>query len=79
MIVMARRTHSMGCPYCEGTGKELNHFDPPVVEYRKPMTSFFPLKERTKSGREILDEPCPACNGTLMITVIVEMDPNPPL
>ncbi|MED0946193.1 hypothetical protein [Bacillus mycoides] len=58
----------IGCPYCEGTGKELNDFDPPVTECRKPMTALEP--RRTLSGREILDEPCPACNGTLMIRVI---------
>lgn len=65
---MSVKTETIACPYCEGTGRELNHFDPPVVERREPMTIFGP--QRTISGREILEEPCPACNGTLMIRVI---------
>ncbi|WJE51123.1 hypothetical protein QRE66_17630 [Bacillus cereus] len=74
---MARRTHSIGCPYCEGTGKELNHFNPPVTEYTEAYTSI--TRMRTLRGKEILDDSCTVCNGTKMITVIVAMDPNPPL
>lgn len=65
---MSVKTETITCPYCEGTGRELNYFDPPVIEHRKPMTIFGP--QRTISGREILEEACPACNGTKKITVI---------
>ncbi|PHA98706.1 hypothetical protein COE79_20670 [Bacillus toyonensis] len=65
---MSVKTETIACPYCEGTGRELNYFDPPVVERRKPMTIFG--LQRTISGREILDEHCSACNGTKKIAVI---------
>ncbi|PEU35483.1 hypothetical protein [Bacillus toyonensis] len=65
---MSVKGEIISCSYCEGTGKELNHFDPPVTEYRKPMTIL--EIQRTISGREILEEPCPACNGTKKIVVI---------
>ncbi|OJD90287.1 hypothetical protein A9485_08620 [Bacillus cereus] len=64
---MAIPTKIISCPHCEGTGKELNYFDPPVAEYRKLMT-ISDLK-RSPSGREILDDYCPACNGTIRIMV----------
>jgi len=66
--VAAIPTKVITCSYCEGTGKEINHFDPPVIEHRRSMTVLEP--QRTISGREILGDPCPACNETLMIRVI---------
>ncbi|WP_142310932.1 hypothetical protein [Bacillus wiedmannii] len=64
---MAIPTKIISCPHCEGTGKELNYFDPPVIEYRKSMTIL--EAERSPNGREILNDPCPACNGTKRIMV----------
>ena len=56
------------CPHCEGTGKEINRFDPPIGEathYRGgPVAS---TRNVTVSGREIGEEPCPSCNGTLEV------------
>jgi hypothetical protein len=64
---MAIQTKVIACLYCEGTGKELNRFDPPVIEYRKPMTVL--ESQRSISGREILEEPCSVCNGTRKVAV----------
>ncbi|MEW9139101.1 hypothetical protein [Bacillus wiedmannii] len=64
---MAIPTKIISCPHCEGTGKELNYFDPPVIEYRKSMTILD--AKRSPSGREILDDTCPACYGTKRIMV----------
>ncbi|MFA2606321.1 hypothetical protein ABR763_26335 [Bacillus cereus] len=65
---MAIPTKIISCPHCEGTGKELNYFDTPVTEYRKPMTIL--ETKRSPSGREILDDNCSACYGARRIMVI---------
>ena len=57
------------CPYCEGTGKKLNMYDPPdeSVLYGTCVSGFKIDKRKTITGREILDEPCPHCYGSLRV------------
>ena len=62
------KLEKMKCPYCEGTGKKINRFDPPISEdvyYREgPDAS---IKNVTTRGREIEEDPCPNCNGALEV------------
>lgn len=56
------------CPYCEGTGKELNEFDQPVDLFKdNEIVAEKAQTPRTISGKEILNKPCPYCNGTLQV------------
>lgn len=53
------------CPRCEGTGHEINWFDPPLDPFDGQSDCVFSKDESltTLNGREILKETCEACNG----------------
>ena len=55
------------CGSCEGTGREINWFDPPEM-FNQPITSVYDAGiELSPSGRQMYKEPCKPCKGSGLI------------
>ena len=62
---MAASTKTVVCPNCEGVGREVNRFDPPIdIDKYFLSHRVRPADERfTSEGREYLKGECHICDG----------------